>query len=91
MAGRNGSDGDASRGVTKEKRSGSISEEKPSNAKVSNASKVSAQMQKMRDANNKYKNLLKMAKERIEQQEIELKEMRGEPIDCDISFITLCY
>mmetsp|Transcript_10038 Transcript_10038/g.20950 ORF Transcript_10038/g.20950 Transcript_10038/m.20950 type:complete len:495 (+) Transcript_10038:141-1625(+) len=76
MAGRNGSDGDASRGVTKEKRSGSISEEKPSNAKASNASKVSAQMQKMRDANNKYKNLLKMAKERIEQQEIELKEMR---------------
>jgi hypothetical protein len=45
---------------------------------VSNSSKVSAQMQKMRDANNKYKNLLKMAKERIERQEIELKEMRGE-------------
>lgn len=41
-------------------------------------SKAAAQMQKMRDANTKYKNLLKMAKERIEQQEIELKELRGE-------------
>eukprot|EP00536_Pseudo-nitzschia_multiseries_P015978 jgi/Psemu1/247213/estExt_Genewise1.C_9900018 len=43
-----------------------------------NASKAALQMQKMRDANTKYKNLLKMAKERIEQQEIELKELRGE-------------
>eukprot|EP00531_Pseudo-nitzschia_arenysensis_P003667 CAMPEP_0116125104 /NCGR_PEP_ID=MMETSP0329-20121206/5633_1 /TAXON_ID=697910 /ORGANISM="Pseudo-nitzschia arenysensis, Strain B593" /LENGTH=499 /DNA_ID=CAMNT_0003619123 /DNA_START=82 /DNA_END=1578 /DNA_ORIENTATION=+ len=86
MAGRNGSDADASRGdaTTKEKkRSGSISEDKPSNAKTgknssaaTNSSKVSAQLQKMRDANTKYKNLLKMAKERIEQQENELKEMR---------------
>jgi hypothetical protein len=47
-------------------------------ASASNSSKVSAQMQKMRDANTKYKNLLIMAKERIERQEIELKEMRGE-------------
>jgi len=43
---------------------------------TSNTNKVTAQMQKMRDANTKYKNLLKMAKERIEQQEVELKEMR---------------
>ena len=50
----------------------------PTAASASNSSKVTAQMQKMRDANNKYKNLLKMAKERIEQQEIELKDMRGE-------------
>ena len=48
---------------------------------ASNTSKVTAQMQKMRDANNKYKNLLKMAKERIEQQENELKEMRGKLVD----------
>lgn len=70
MVGRNGS-GDPD------------NEDKPNNGKtskpaagVSNTSKVSAQMQKMRDANAKYKNLLKMAKERIEQQENELKEMR---------------
>jgi len=43
---------------------------------TSNTNKVTAQLQKMRDANAKYKNLLKMAKERIEQQEIELREMR---------------
>lgn len=35
------------------------------------------QLQKMKDANTKYKNLLKMAKERIEQQEQELKTLRG--------------
>ena len=97
MAGKDGSgdpkpnkssNGDVARGGTREKRSGSISEEKQNNGKASknatatsNSSKVSAQMQKMRDANTKYKNLLKMAKERIEQQEIELKEMRGESID----------
>ena len=45
------------------------------------ASKAAVQMQKMRDANNKYKNLLKMAKERIEQQEIDLKELRGELVE----------
>eukprot|EP00751_Fragilariopsis_kerguelensis_P007460 CAMPEP_0170787750 /NCGR_PEP_ID=MMETSP0733-20121128/18470_1 /TAXON_ID=186038 /ORGANISM="Fragilariopsis kerguelensis, Strain L26-C5" /LENGTH=544 /DNA_ID=CAMNT_0011134019 /DNA_START=147 /DNA_END=1781 /DNA_ORIENTATION=- len=41
-----------------------------------NTSKAAAQMQKMRDANTKYKNLLKMAKERIEQQEVEIKKFR---------------
>jgi hypothetical protein len=35
-----------------------------------------AQMNKMRDANVKYKNLLKMAKERIQQQEEELEQLR---------------
>lgn len=40
--------------------------------------KVAAQLTKMRDANLKYKNLLKMAKERIEQQEEELKRLRAE-------------
>ncbi len=56
---------------------------KASNGDANNGktSKISAQMQKMRDANTKYKNLLKMAKERIEQQENELKEMRGKPAD----------
>lgn len=39
--------------------------------------KVAAQLTKLRDANTKYKNLLKMAKERIEQQEEELKRLRG--------------
>lgn len=39
--------------------------------------KVAAQLTKLRDANAKYKNLLKMAKERIEQQEGELKQLRG--------------
>ena len=53
---------------------------------TSNTNKVTAQLQKMRDANAKYKNLLKMAKERIEQQEIEIREMRGEFIDPGISF-----
>jgi hypothetical protein len=40
-------------------------------------SKVAMQVSKMRDANAKYKNLLKMAKERIQQQEEELKRLRG--------------
>jgi hypothetical protein len=42
------------------------------------AIKVTAQqLIKLRDANTKYKNLLKMAKERIEKQEEELKRLRG--------------
>jgi uncharacterized protein (DUF305 family) len=41
------------------------------------ANKVAAQMTKLRDANTKYVNLLKLAKERIEQQEQELKRLRG--------------
>jgi hypothetical protein len=45
------------------------------------ASKVAVQMTRMRDANAKYKNLLKMAKERIEQQEEELKRFRGKIVD----------
>ena len=41
------------------------------------ANKVAVQLTKLRDDNAKYKNLLKMAKERIEQQEGELKKLRG--------------
>lgn len=40
--------------------------------------KAQAQMQKLRDANGKYKNLLKMAKERIQAQEEELDKLRAE-------------
>jgi len=40
--------------------------------------KAQAQMQKLRDANAKYKNLLKMAKERIQAQEEELDKLRAE-------------
>lgn len=44
------------------------------------AVKVTAQqLTKLRDANLKYKNLLKMAKQRIETQEEELKLLRGKP------------
>ena len=49
---------------------GGISSPQPPN-------KVAAQLTKLRDANTKYKNLLKMAKERIEQQEEELRRLRG--------------
>eukprot|EP00934_Nitzschia_sp_Nitz4_P005965 Nitzschia sp. Nitz4//scaffold2_size372955//175278//176710//NITZ4_000421-RA/size372955-snap-gene-0.30-mRNA-1//1//CDS//3329546772//5955//frame0 len=46
--------------------------------------KVAAQLTKLRDANLKYKNLLKMAKERIEQQEQELKKYKdAKPSDVD--------
>eukprot|EP00980_Cylindrotheca_fusiformis_P010106 scaffold2243_cov122-Cylindrotheca_fusiformis.AAC.22 len=42
------------------------------------ASKVKLQMQKMQEANAKYKNLLKLAKERIQQQEDELKRAKAD-------------
>ena len=35
------------------------------------------QLTKLKDANNKYKNLLKMAKERIQAQEDELTKLNG--------------
>jgi hypothetical protein len=59
--------------------SGNLSPPPPpgSNVNNNNPSKAAVQMQKMRDANTKYKNLLKMAKERIEQQEEELKKLKG--------------
>lgn len=41
------------------------------------ASKASIQLSKMRDANVKYKSLLKMAKERIQAQEEEIESLRG--------------
>lgn len=63
--------------------------EAPSNADLNNeptgivptkaAAKSSAQaqqMRKLREANEKYKNLLKMAKERIQQQEEEMEQLR---------------
>lgn len=43
---------------------------------TSKAAAQAAQMNKLREANNKYKNLLKMAKERIQQQEEELETQR---------------
>ena len=69
---------------TKEKSRGKMTatEEKSGNStnkkKTSAASKVTAQLQQMKDANTKYKSLLKMAKDRIEQQEAELKKLKGE-------------
>jgi hypothetical protein len=56
--------------------------------------KAAAQVQKMKDANMKYKNLLKMAKERIEQQEEELKRLRGTAlyvvVTHKMSFVCVC-
>ncbi len=46
----------------------------PGNNNNSNAAK---QMAKLRDANMKYKNLLKMAKERIQSHEEEMEKMKG--------------
>lgn len=43
----------------------------------SSASKASIQLGKMREANAKYKSLLKMAKERIQAQEEEIESLRG--------------
>jgi hypothetical protein len=49
----------------------------PSSSKPqSKASAQAAQMRKLREANEKYKNLLKMAKERIQQQEEEVEHLR---------------
>jgi len=48
----------------------------PTSKPMNKAAAQMAQMNKMRDANNKYKNLLKMAKERIQQQEEELEQLR---------------
>jgi hypothetical protein len=42
------------------------------------AAASSNQMAKLREANAKYKNLLKMAKERIQEQEVVLEERRCE-------------
>ena len=47
------------------------------NAKPMNKAQAqAAQLKKLKDANDKYKNLLKMAKERIQQQEEELEKLR---------------
>ena len=47
-------------------------------ADKSAVSKISLQLKKLNEANNKYKNLLKMAKERIQKQEEELETLRQE-------------
>lgn len=60
-----------------------MAESKPTTAALNGATppppvnKVAVQLTKLRDANVKYKNLLKKAKERIEQQEEELTKLRG--------------
>lgn len=55
-----------------------MADAKPEAAPTSGgASKVAIQLTKLRDANVKYKTLLKKAKERIEQQEEELTKLKG--------------
>lgn len=41
------------------------------------ANKRAEQMKKLKDANNKYKDLLKLAKERIQSQEEEMEKLKG--------------
>jgi sulfur transfer protein SufE len=45
-------------------------------------SKVAMQMKKLKEANDKYKSLLKMAKERITTQEGELEALKGMNFTC---------
>ena len=54
-----------------------IMADKDENGPSTAAAKVKMQMQKMQEANFKYKNLLKLAKERIQQQDDELKRLKG--------------
>jgi hypothetical protein len=56
----------------------------PSEGPKSAADKVKLQMTQMRDANLKYKHLLKLAKERIQQQEDEAKRLKGNYTFCVI-------
>lgn len=51
----------------------------PSVASATNLKKTENQITKLKDANQKYKNLLKMAKERIQTQEEELDNLQGKP------------
>ena len=62
--------------------------EESANGSTSAASKVAMQLTKLRDANVKYKNLLKLAKERIQQQEDELTRLRGKYTCMDDPFIS---
>jgi len=48
----------------------------PGGKPTTKAAAQAAQMNKLRDANNKYKNLLKMAKERIQLQEEEMESLK---------------
>jgi hypothetical protein len=47
------------------------------------ASRVSAQLKKLTEANGKYKQLLKLAKERIQKQEEELERVRTEKVELE--------
>ena len=49
-----------------------------SNSKQQLPNREQIQIMKLREANNKYKSLLKMAKERIQEQEEELEAMQSE-------------
>ena len=60
----------------------------PTSGNAPGTSKVAQQLTKMRDANAKYKNLLKLAKERITQQEEELQKLRGR-LRCFIQWLEL--
>lgn len=62
--------------------------EESANGSTSAASKVAMQLTKLRDANVKYKNLLKLAKERIQQQEDELTRLRGKYACMDNPFLS---
>ena len=53
-------------------------EENANAAPPTAANTVAAQLGKLRDANLKYKNLLKLAKDRIQQQEDDLKKLKSE-------------
>ena len=55
---------------------GEPSSQSSSSKPMNKGAAQAAQMNKLRDANAKYKNLLKMAKERIQQQEEELEQLR---------------
>lgn len=48
-----------------------------SNAATVGNNKVAAQINKLKEANNKYKSLLKLAKERITKQDEEMEALKG--------------
>lgn len=53
-------------------------QEPPEDAASRGASKVVVQMNRLKEANNKYKSLLKMAKDRISAQQEEMDALKGE-------------
>mmetsp|Transcript_24179 Transcript_24179/g.35840 ORF Transcript_24179/g.35840 Transcript_24179/m.35840 type:complete len:91 (-) Transcript_24179:67-339(-) len=60
----------------------------PSSAANANANKRTEQMKKLKDANTKYKDLLKMAKQRIQSQEEELDNMKKGELVISLSIDT---